>query len=302
MANAPAKEKPAPAAKPTEQPAADPNSFDSKKWLSEQAEKTVEFVPFGKEDPIRLSAKLVLRYLCPPTKSGKQCTEEQAVKFVMLCKSRGLDPWEGDAYIVGYDGQHGPVFSLITAHQAFLKRAEAHLQYDGMKSGVLVMRGTEVVELEGDFFNGDDKLVGGWARVFRKDRTHPTVRKVKLGTFDTKRSRWEADPGGMICKVAECHALRDTFPNNLAGLYTHGEMPDEETRDAAPAPVTAKERVAQIKAPKVEPKPDPAANGHAEPAPERQPGEDPIDDGINEPPNLPPQGDMFGGDQRENLR
>lgn len=205
--------------------------------------KEIEFVPFMGDTPIKLSVNLVLRYLCKPTAQGKVCTPEQALKFIMLCAARKLNPWEGDAFLVGFDGKDGPEFNLITAHQAFLKRAEEHPKYAGMESGIIVVRGEEVVELPGDFHNGDDVLVGGWAKVYRRDRDIPTYRRLKLAVFNTGRSRWNKDPAGMIVKCAEADALRSSFPNTLGGMFSEGELDDR------PVVQTPQQRVAGIKAP-----------------------------------------------------
>lgn len=281
--SAPAATRPAPAATPAECP----KGFDPKRWLSEQLDKVIEYRPFLSEDPIQLSARQVIRWLCRPTKQGKVCTEDQAVRFLMLCKARQLNPWEGDAYLVGYDADGGPEFSLITSHQAFLKRAEAHPAYDGMDSGVIAQRGEQILELPGDFLAKGDVLLGAWAKVYRKDRGRPTYRRLELKTFNKGYSRWKADPAGMIVKCAESDALRSTFPNNLAGMYFHGEMPD----GPAAAPTSLESRAANYR-------PDPpATNGHATgelpkdpaPVPEREPGDDHEDNGIDEPPNLPPE-------------
>src|SRR5687767_4277078 len=125
-------------------------------------DRLVEFTAFASDVPVKLSPRMVLDLICIPTKSGARCSEAEAIKFMMMCQARKLNPWEGDAYLQGYDGQGGPVFSLITAHQAFLKRAEASEHYDGMQSGVLVQIRAEpdgksagvgeVLELEGDFY------------------------------------------------------------------------------------------------------------------------------------------------------
>ena len=113
--------------------------------LDKVLDKAIEYIPFLSEQQIQLTPRMVIRFMCKPTKSGKRATLEQALHFCMLCKARGLNPWEGDAFLVGYDTADGPEFSLITAHQAFLKRAEIHPEYDGMKSGVIVKRGEEIL-------------------------------------------------------------------------------------------------------------------------------------------------------------
>lgn len=189
-------------------------------------DKHVEYTPFMAKDVIKLSPRTVISWIAKPTKKGIRCTPEQALRFVMLCKARGLNPWEGDAYLVGYDTQDGPEFNLITAHQAFLKRAEVHPEYDGMESGVILRRGQTIVEEEGDFFLPDDILVGGWARVHFKNRSKPMFKRLKLATFDKGFSRWKSDPAGMIVKCAEADALRSAFPNTLGGMYLESELGD----------------------------------------------------------------------------
>lgn len=207
--------------------------------LNQMIDRVVEYTPFLGKEPIKLTPRMVQQFLSTRTKSGKVCDYQQATKFVMLCKARGLNPWEGDAFIVGYDSKDGPTFSLITAHQAFLKRAEVHPEYDGMESGVLVRRNGEVIELPGDFTDEGDVLVGGWATVYFKNRSHPMKKRLKLATFNKPFGRWNEDKAGMIVKCAEADALRSAFPNSLGGMYLEGEMPaggQEETPAQQPAP------------------------------------------------------------------
>ncbi len=203
---------------------------------------SVEIVPFGTTDRIRLSAAIVRQMIATPTKSGKQPDDNQCIKFIMLCKARHLNPFEGDAFMLGYDTQSGPQFSLITAHQVFLKRAEASKGFNGMESGVIIRRpdhdgkigGGPIEEREGDLVYDDERLIGGWAKVFRKDREKPFYRRLKLATFNTGRSRWEKDPAGMIVKCAEADALRTAFPTHLGGLYVEEELPPITVTDQLP--------------------------------------------------------------------
>lgn len=200
------------------------------------AEKKMTYTPFMAKSDITLSVSIVKNTLCVPTRQGHTCDDRDAVKFMMMCRAGGLDPFAGDAHLVGYDTQHGPRFSLITAHQAFLKRAETHPEYDGMESGVLVIdKDGQLQEREGDYTFDDDKLVGGWATVFFKHRKHPMKRRLKLSTFSTGKSRWLADPAGMIVKCAEADALRSSFPTLLGGMYLEGEMDGVIDAEVMPA-------------------------------------------------------------------
>lgn len=194
------------------------------------ASKEMEFVPFGQADSIKLSVEIVKNLIAVPTRSGKTCSDRDAIKFMMLCKAQRLNPFAGDAFLIGYDGKDGPTFSLITAHVAFLKRAETHPEYDGMKSGIIVVDGDDLLsDIEGDFHLPKHKVVGGWATVYFKNRKYPITRRVKLSRFQKSFGVWQEDPAGMICKVAEADALRSSFPTLLGGLYMKDEINPDST-------------------------------------------------------------------------
>ena len=232
----------------------------SRTVLPEWKQET-RYTPFqGTDDnQVALSPGVVLRFFAKPTRQGKLCTYEQAVRFVMLCKARRLDPREGDAYIVGYDTKNGPEFNLITAHQAFLKRAEAHQAYEGMESGVKVLHNAteEIRDVEGDYVPPDCTLLGGWARVHRSDRKIPTYRTADLAAFDKGISVWNVNKAGMICKCDEADALRSAFPNSLAGMYMQGEVQPTDTPAVADQ-ITAPQVNTSYKMAKSAEKPKPA--------------------------------------------
>src|SRR5260221_10748387 len=148
--------------------------------IQKQSGKDVmSFVPFGAADAIKLSVNIVQKLIAVPTKSGKTCSERDATKFIMLCQAQRLNPFAGDAYLVGYDTQNGPQFSLITAHQAFLKRAETCKDFEGMESGIIIQVGDDLTkEREGDFHLPEEIIAGGWARVYRTGR-RPTYRRIR---------------------------------------------------------------------------------------------------------------------------
>lgn len=185
----------------------------------------VEYVPLGAKDSIKLSVAIIRMVFNPKTKNGHPASDQDVLKFMMLCRARQLDPFEGDAYLIGYEGQDGDQWSLITSIYAFLKRAEVSEHFEGMESGVIVQTNAgEIEDHVGDFLLDDEILLGGWATVHRSDRKFPNKKRVEFKRYSTTKSRWKDDPGGMISKVAECQALRDTFPTTLGGLYIPEEM------------------------------------------------------------------------------
>lgn len=192
------------------------------------SDREVRFMAFASKIEVRLTPRMVIDLLCIPTKTGVRCNETDAIKFMKMCEARGLNPWEGDAFLQGYEGDQGIKFNLITAHQAFLKRAEVSEHYDGKESGVLVLAKEgdgNYIELEGDIYNRDRyTLAGGWCKVHRKDRKIPEHKRLDLATFSTGYSRWKKDPAGMIVKCAEADALRSAFPTVIGGLYLAEEL------------------------------------------------------------------------------
>jgi phage recombination protein Bet len=210
----------------------------------------IEFTPFGGADKIRLTVALIKKFLCKPTKSGAMPTDADAMKFAMLCSARRLNPWEGDAFLVGYDSQQsGPEFSIIVAVQSLYKRAEKCPEFDGMKSGVIVMdKDGKYQERDGDFYFDDDKLLGGWADVFVKGRAWPTRAKIKLSSFWKDNKFWKRDAGGQIVKCAEADALRRTFATIIGGLYIAEEADKRGAIDISVDKVS--EMVAKIQEPK----------------------------------------------------
>lgn len=194
-------------------------------------DRPIKYRPLGEHDDITLSPGMVKLYLAAKTKKGFEATEKDITQFLMLCKARLLNPWVGDAYLVGYDSERdGPQFSLITSYQALAKRADGNPNYDGIESGVIVKRGEEVLDIPGSCVDDNDRLMGGWARVYRKDRSKPFVARIPIASFDKKRSLWTTHRSHMIEKCAKAAAQREAFPNECSGLYTRDEM-DHRTRD-----------------------------------------------------------------------
>jgi len=186
---------------------------------------SVEFVPFGGNDRVKLSIAIVQNLVAVKTKTGRTCSDADALKFIAMCQARKMNPFEGDCYMIGYDGKDGPQFALITAHQTYLKRAELHPEFDGMQSGLILRQADgSILEAEGDFFESEQQLLGGWARVFFKNRSKPMYKRLRLDRFKKPFGIWQEDPAGMICKCAEADALRSSFPTMLGGLYLREEL------------------------------------------------------------------------------
>lgn len=178
--------------------------------------KEVSYLAAGEE--VRLSGGMVKSYL---TRGNGKVTDQEIVMFMNLCKYQQLNPFLNEAYIVKY-GDTQPA-NIVVGKEAFMKRAEDHPSYDGLRAGIIVERKGEVVELEGCFSLKDDVLLGGWCEVYRKDRTYPVRQTVSYAEYDKNQSTWKSMPKTMIRKVALVQALREAFPSKLGDMYVEDE-------------------------------------------------------------------------------
>lgn len=206
-----------------------------------EGQKTIEYIPFGADEKLTLTLNLIRDHIAVPTKSGVKPNKSDCYHFGMLCKARAMNPWEGDCFMIPYENRKTGVitWNLITAHQTFLKRAELHPEHDGMESGVIVREENgDVMEYPGDLVLDGQTLLAGWAKVFSKDKSHYTYRRLDLKVYAKAYGYWLANPAGQIVKCAEADALRSAYPTKLGGLYLREEMGKIERGEqtAIPAP------------------------------------------------------------------
>ena len=199
-------------------------------------EITAVFNANGKE--VKLTPTMVKRFRVSGDASN--VTFEEVSMFINLCKYNGLNPWLKEAYLIKFGTNPA---TLVVGKEAYLKRAESHNQYDGAESGVIVLTNDRIVYRTGTVTLDGEQIIGGWAEVFRKDRSHSTRCEVSFKEYagyskDGKLNRqWNAKPATMIRKVALVQALREAFPTIFGGMYTAEEQGyvEEETAVEVPA-------------------------------------------------------------------
>ena len=149
-------------------------------------------------------------------------TDMEVHQFIQICRAQRLNPFLREAYLIKYS-KDKPA-SFVTGKETFTQRAEAHLDYDGMEAGIIVLRGDQEARLKGAFHLPADTLLGGWATVYRKNLSRPIEKSVALAEYDTGQSLWKTKRATMIEKVASVQALREAFPSAFAGLYDSAEI------------------------------------------------------------------------------
>jgi phage recombination protein Bet len=197
-------------------------------------------------EEIVLTANMIKNYL---THGNGNITNQEAIMFMNLCKYQNLNPFLNEAYLIKFGNQPA---QIVVSKEAFMKRAESHPAFDGFQAGLIVERNGEIVEIEGSFMLPNDKLFGGWAKVYRKDRKYPTVAKVGLDEYDKKQSSWKTMTKTMIRKVALTQALREAFPTNLGAMYSEEEVNAVHNSQEHPTNVTL-DNVRELQE-KIEPK------------------------------------------------
>jgi len=203
---------------------------------------------------VKLSYQIVRDFL---TKGNGSVTDQDLTQFISLCKYNQLNPFLNEAYLVKFGSAPA---QIIVSKEAFLKRADACPDYDGMQGGVIVQHGEEIKELEGCFIKSGEKLVGGWAKIYRKDKKYPIVARVNLEEYDKKQSIWNDKKSTMIAKVAKVQALREAFPAQLGAMYTREEqiIQDADFEELKP------EKALDFKPEKEQPKPEEKPGEHLE--------------------------------------
>lgn len=156
-----------------------------------------------------------------------KATDAECKIFLETCKQYRLNPFTKEAYLIHYDNNSEETPStIVLGKNCYLQMAERHPSYDGFEAGVIIFDKVagDCQKREGSIVYEDEELLGGWAKVYRKDRTRPSYEEVKLTEYDTGKSLWKGKKATMIRKVALVHALREAFPFTFGSLCDESEV------------------------------------------------------------------------------
>lgn len=181
---------------------------------------------------VELSAEVVQKYL---VRGNSQLTPQEMKLALELCKFQKLNPFTGEVYFIKF----GNDFQLVVGYEAYKRRAEENPEYLNRKSGIVVLRGNEVIQKEGTCLYPSEGLIGGWCRVYRirNGEKVEIFKEVSLTEYQKMKdgkpsANWATKPCTMIEKVAVSQALRAAFPKDYEGLYVpeefHGSTEDEQ--------------------------------------------------------------------------
>jgi phage recombination protein Bet len=179
-----------------------------------------------------------------------QASPQELQALLAIVKNRNLNPFTKEVYFIKYGNNPA---QIVVSKDAFMKRAEQNPNYDGFESGVVYEdENGELKNKRGIILPKGTKLIGGWCEVYRKDRTRPVYREVELSAYNTGKNWWQKAPGQMIEKVAIVAAIRDTFSEDVGGLYTSDEMEQATPIDVTPQETQEEVKTRRLKEAKVE--------------------------------------------------
>lgn len=177
---------------------------------------------------VTLSPSTIRQYL---VHGNGNITDQEAMMFMALCKAQRLNPYLREAYLIKYGTMPA---SMVVGKEAFLKRARSIPDCLGYKAGVICWCTERAQELRTEGYCPPAcDLVGGWGEVYIRGWDFPLRIEVSLAEYIGKRKdgspnrMWQEKPATMIRKVALVQALREAFPDALAGMYSQEEISTE---------------------------------------------------------------------------
>lgn len=177
-------------------------------------------------EKVKLSAGMVKKYLV--SGDAAKVTDQEVMMFLTLCKYQHLNPFLREAYLVKYGSSPA---TIVTGKETFTKRAAKNPNYMGKQAGIICYdpETGNITNREGTFKYPYEQIIGGWAKVFIKDREPEYITvdfeeyagKTKEGALNRQ---WASKPATMIRKVAVVQALREAFPDDFGAMYSPEEM------------------------------------------------------------------------------
>ncbi len=153
-------------------------------------------------------------------------TNNELAVFVEVCKRTGLDPFRRQIYAIKRKDNKSNTERVT--HQTGIDGFRAIASRSGMYDGQL-----------GPFWCGEDGLwhevwlqakppAAAKVGVLRKGCREPFWAVARYGAYaDSNNNQWQIRPDVMLAKCCEALAIRKAFPEDVSGIYTNDEIPED---------------------------------------------------------------------------
>lgn len=183
------------------------------------SQSALSLAEFKTETGQVLTAETVKNYL---VSGNGNVTDQEILMFMELCKVQKLNPFTREAYLIKFGSSPA---NIVVGKDVFVKRAYRNPEYEGMRAGIVTVdTNGNTHEREGSLKLPGETLIGGWCEVYIKDRKFPIKSIVSLEEYSKSQATWKQMPCVMIRKCAIVTALREAFPEDLAGMYDSSEI------------------------------------------------------------------------------
>lgn len=195
-----------------------------------------------KGEAITITFRDVKSLICP------LATDQETAVFLKTCQSLNLNPFASEIYLIKYSERDKA--AMVIAIDSYLKAGEANPQFDGFESGIILKEPTGRLDFRDSAFLLEEerpRMVGGWAKVYRKDRSRPFYVAVNKKeclryTRDGNLTQFwtEEKQPSMLRKVALKRSLVEAFPSLFAGAISNVEADYELLPEGELPPVLEK--------------------------------------------------------------
>ena len=187
------------------------------------------------------------------TQIAKDATKPELDLFLMMAYRTRLDPLMKQLYFIKYRNKRASEsngcrcgWSECTCGKSIFDVSYV-TSIDGYRT--VAHRTNEFAGVDEPLYsyNKNDKLTHCAITVYKivGNVRCPFTAKVKFAEYNTSKNLWSKMPETMIAKVAEAHALRKAFPQDLSGIYTTDEM-DQAKRETKPVRKIEKPRIEMV--------------------------------------------------------
>lgn len=181
---------------------------------------------------IKLTLDICRRYLVQG--HPEYVTPSEFMFFMHLCRSRGLNPFTKDCYLIKYSKDDSA--AIITSIDFFRKRAKVQPDCQGWNVGLIVQTKDGVIKKTHGFVKDDEAVLGSWFKGKPKGWDEEFYKEFNLKGFikykkpaqgETERrptTFWSPEnQPSQIMKVAESQGLRTLWPDQFGKIYVDAE-------------------------------------------------------------------------------
>jgi phage recombination protein Bet len=154
-------------------------------------------------------------------------TKEELELFFMMAYRTRLDPLLKQLYFIKYGTGEKAKVSYVTSIDGFRIIAHRTKQFAGIDEPKFI------------YASSSKNPTSCTVTVYKKGSERGFTATVHFAEYSTGQNLWAKMPHTMLAKVAEAHALRKAFPQDLSGIYTTDEMEQAEKAQTPQKPTAA---------------------------------------------------------------